>query len=375
MEKKLLIDSLYINESGGLRLLEYLVEQLGKRDISFHLVADARCKGLFDKLPSVEYKTATLSNKVELFGRDLSEFTSVLCFGNIPPTKKISIPVYTYFHNINLLTLNGLPSTLNKIKGWMKREVFRYYKNNTDYWLVQTDNTRDELVKHLGEKKERVLLMPFFNIPCQLVDYSKKKHGEDYVYISTYTGSKQHEELLEAWGLLHYKGIDRTLHLTIPETAAGFLKKLQMAKEIGVRIENHGFIPFHDVVELYGLAKAIVYPSINESLGLGLVEAITAGCDIIGADMPYTYSVCKPSKVFNPFSPTSIADAVIEYEKGESDKSELKIHNMIGEMIELLTTEAKPTVGGAILVFKVRDTRCYEKRVLRISLNERRVAA
>ena len=99
---------------------------------------------------------------------------------------------------------------------------------------------------------------------------------------------------------------------------------------------NHGVIPFNEVFDLYKQSKAIIYPSHNESLGLGIVEAITAGCDVIGSDLPFLHSICKPSQVFDSFSAESIADAVMKYEQGGTQKSELTIYNHIDELIELL---------------------------------------
>ncbi len=105
----------------------------------------------------------------------------------------------------------------------------------------------------------------------------------------------------------------------------------------GVKVVNHGVIPFKDVFDLYKQSKAIIYPSHNESLGLGIVEALTAGCDVIGSDLPFLHSICNPSGVFNPYSAESIADAVMKYEIGEARKSELLIRNQINELIELIS--------------------------------------
>lgn len=333
---KLLIDALYINESGGLRLLEYLVASLRKRGISFHLVADIRCKGRFDALPSIEYMRASMGNKASLFYRDLSDYTSVLCFGNIPPTKRVTIPVYTYFHNINLLTLAEAHTLPVKIKSWLKREVFKYYKKNTDYWLVQTTNTANELEKNLGDRPERVKLMPFYELPEGVHDIAKQQHGDDYVFVAIHVPGKSHEELLEAWHILHLKGVDKTLHLTVQKESP-FCEKIKEAQKEGVKVVNHGVIPFKEVFDLYKHSKAIIYPSHNESLGLGIVEAVTAGCDVIGSDLPFLHSLCKPSEVFDPYTPESIADAVIKYEIGGSKKSELLIYNHIDELIELIS--------------------------------------
>lgn len=333
---RLLIDALYINESGGLRLLEYLVKELLERDVPFHLMADNRCNGLFDTLPSVEYYNASLKNRKRIYSRDLSNYSSVLCFGNIPPLERLSIPVYTYFHNINLLTLAETHSVKEKVFSWLKREVFKHYKKNTDYWLVQTSNTAAELISHLGESPERVKLMPFYELPGNVSEIAKQPHGDDYVFVAVDAPGKSHNELLETWFILHKKGVDKTLHLTVQDDSP-LVEKIKNKQNEGVKVVNHGVIPFSKVFNLYKQSKAIIYPSHNESLGLGIVEAITAGCDVIGSDLPFLHSICKPSGVFNPYSAESIAEAVLAYECGNKKKSELTIYNHIDEFVELLT--------------------------------------
>ena len=332
----ILIDSLYINNSGGLRLLEYLVGELLLRDVSFYLLADARCSGKFNDCKHVRYMNASMRERKKFYKIKGCSFSSVLCFGNIPAPIKLNVPVYTYFHNINLLTLAEAHSLPVKVKSWLKREVFKHYKQNTDYWLVQTTNTANELVKHLGEKPERVKLMPFYELPEGLDTIAGQAHGDDYVFISVHVPGKGHEELLEAWRILHSKGIDKTLHLTVQKESP-FCEKIKEAQEDGVKVVNHGIIPFKDVFDLYQQSKAIIYPSHNESLGLGIVEAVTTGCDVIGSDLPFLHSICKPSVVFDPYSLETIADAVVKYENGSTTKSELLIHNQIDELIELIS--------------------------------------
>ncbi len=331
----ILIDALYINNSGGLRLLEYLVAELMLRDVDFYLLADARCTGKFNDCKNVRYMNASLRERKNFYKIKGRSFSSVLCFGNIPAPIKLNVPVYTYFHNINLLTLAEAHSLPVKVKSWLKREVFKHYKPNTDYWLVQTSNTANELVKHLGEKPDRVKLVPFYELPEGIDDIAKQPHGDDYVFVAVHVPGKSHEELLEAWRLLHSKGVDKTLHLTVQKESP-FCEKIKAAQKEGVKVVNHGVIPFKEVFDLYKQSKAIIYPSHNESLGLGIVEALTAGCDVIGSDFPFLHSICKPSGVFNPYSPESIADAVIEYEKGNPEKSILSIRNLIEELVELL---------------------------------------
>lgn len=332
----ILIDALYINTSGGLRLLEYLVRDLQEKGKDFYLLADSRCNSFFNSCRHIRYMNASLLERKKFYKIKGDRFTTVLCFGNIPAPIKLSVPVYTYFHNINLLTLAEAHSFKVKAVSWLKREVFKHYKKNTDYWLVQTSNTAKELIKHLGESPERVKQMPFYELPDGVSEIAQKPHGEDYVFVAIDVPGKSHKELLEAWRILHKKGVDKTLHLTVQDNSP-IVEKIKEAQNEGVKVVNHGVIPFSEVFELYKQSKAIIYPSHNESLGLGIVEAVTAGCDVIGSDLPFLHSICKPSGVFNPYSFKSIAEAVMAYESENTKKSELTIYNHIDELVDLLT--------------------------------------
>ena len=80
----------------------------------------------------------------------------------------------------------------------------------------------------------------------------------------------------------------------------------------------------------------MIFPSLAESFGLGLIEAIECGCKVIGADLPYTYEVCEPSIVFDPMDDESIFEA---FEKSLDDAvktSSPKIRNNINELINIL---------------------------------------
>ncbi len=332
----LLIDSLYINSSGGLLLLIELLKTLSARNISFYLLADKRCEGLLDEY-NVEYLPASHLQRRSFYIRNKKRFSTVFCFGNIPPLIKLEVPVFTYFHNINLLTIKDFPTWRAKILGFFKREYIRYYRNNTDRWIVQTSNTEQELFKHFRESKLKIMVLPFYILSDSIESLKETEHGDDYVYVAYYSGAKGHEELLRAWEILSANGFTKRLHLTVNNNHPHFLKKIENSRKNGVNVINHGQVPFDRICELYKCSKAIIYPSRNESLGLGIIEAINSGCDVLGSDLPFIHAVCTPSETFNPYSPYSIANAVLKYEKGNSHKTELTISNSLDQLIELIT--------------------------------------
>lgn len=326
----ILIDATYVNTGGGLQLLKYLLETLKDRNVDFFLLADARCLGMFDNKTHVCYLKGSLKKRKEFYKNELrDDISSVFCFGNVPPPIHLKIPVCTYFHNINMLTLADCRDTKQLIKFWLKREYIKSQKRNTDEWFVQTSNTANELIKHLEIAKEKVFLYPFYKAPKRPEVETTRT---DYIFAGEYSGSKGHDELLTAWTLLHRQGIDRTLHLTVSQTYP-FVSLVKQATEEGVSIVNHGCLPPKELSKLYLKCKATVYPSKNESFGLGLVEAMELGCDVIGSDLPFIHVLCEPSEVFNPSNPESIADAVIRYEKDSNIQTIQLVQNRIDEMI------------------------------------------
>lgn len=331
----LLIDALYINNSGGLSLLHYLVNEIEKRiNDTFYLIDD-RCATFFNEIPNNRkcIMKASLFNRYRWYRKYCMGYDKVLCFGNIPPQIKIKAQVYTYFHNINLLNIPSTEPLKVKIASRLKRFIFYSLKQNTDYWIVQTSNTQYELINHLCEVPNRVKVLPFYNI----ADTQQKGNGkrDGYIYASNYTPRKNFEFIVDCWERLAELGLTPTLHLTLSNAPQKLLHKIDCAKKKGAQIINHGHLSSDELFVLYRKTKAIVYAATNESLGLCLIEAMESGCDVIAPDLPYVYCVCKPSCVFTPFSMGSFIQAFKKYEKEPNVTKNLST-NRLDELLCLL---------------------------------------
>lgn len=325
----LLIDSIYVNMGGGLSLLKYLVEMLQEKGVKFRLLVDVRAEEQFLDVEDKVVLSPSESDRYKFYTNFPQDVTSVFCFGNVPPPVKLNVPVYTYFHNINMLTLADCRGWKQLLKFWLKSSYIKCLRRNTDMWFVQTDNTANELIKNWGVDRSKVELYPFYNIPEIKMSECERT---DYIFVGDDSGSKGHRELIAAWNILHNRGVDRTLHLTVSSQSPLYaeLKKLPID---GPRIVNHGFIPIKEVFALYLKCRATVYPSRNESFGLGLIEAMESGCDVIASDLPFVHTICKPSEVFNRESPESIADAVLRYEASRS-KTYQTVSDKVNELID-----------------------------------------
>lgn len=334
--KPILIDALHINMGGAFMILNHLVDCLVARNVKFILLKDNRCPKLRseDDIPQKIVMQATRRSRYEYYKNHRNDFSKILSLCNIPPTIKMPAPVFTYIHNVSLLKIPKTTTFKRRLKNHLKRAYIRHYAKNTDAWMVQTDNTANIVNKYINRRQLPVDIYPFYHIPKN-INRTPVDERTDYVFIGEYTGAKGHEYLIEAWQILAKKGIFPVLHLTCNSQRVTPL--IDLAKRDGARIDNHGFVSVEKVLELYNKSKATVYPSLNESLGLGIIEAASAGCDVIGCDLPYTHSVCKPSEMFSSCDAQSIADAVERYEKSDSPKTILLIKDQANELINKLT--------------------------------------
>ncbi|MCS3871087.1 glycosyltransferase involved in cell wall biosynthesis [Chryseobacterium ginsenosidimutans] len=333
----ILIDAIYINNSGGKVLLDYLIAELEKTDKQVFYLLDFRIQDESIKIKStnkVIYSQASLMKRRSFYKENKNKFSTILCFGNLPPNIKTSAKVYTYFHQLLFLDLpKEMPFVQKKIY-YIKTQILNNFKKNTDYWVVQTDLVKERLSQKYKISENTILTLPFYPPFDSQAILPKKEH--QYIYISNVSQHKNHGRLMEAFSRfydLHKKG---KLILTIPDEAEGMLNIINTKRNQGYPIENIGFVERESLQKLYAESEYLIFPSLTESFGLGLVEAIENRCKIISSDLPYTYAVCKPSLVFDPLDVNSITEALSLSLQKNTINSESKVTNEINNLISCL---------------------------------------
>ncbi len=332
MDKPILVDGIFLNMGGAVTIFNRLIDGMVEQGMDFVLLKDARCPKLTseDGVPRVIVLEPSFIIRHKFYKEHRNDFSKVICMANMPPSVKLKVPVTTYFHNLTVLKIPSNFSFKRKMRFWVRRAALLLLCRNTNSWVVQTQNSEDTL-RNAIPHTEHIYQYPIFCIPEEFAD-DGRNNREGFVFVGEYSYAKGHDELLEAWKILKARGRNPLLKLTVSQESE-FLNKLPDEIATGLNIKNYGFLPYMQLPELYKSSKALIYPSRNESLGLGLIEAAVAGCDIISSDHPFTYSVCKPSGVFDPIDPSSIADAVCRYLDGEAGKSELTIYDKLEDFL------------------------------------------
>jgi len=212
-------------------------------------------------------------------------------------------------HQPNLLAPSVSPNSSRSIKFKVMRCIFRYNLKSVRSVIVQSDVMKNDLISTYPSLIGRVISIPqpapgwFHGIKL----LHKKDYNEGLVLFYPAAGypHKNHkliENLLQNDSLS--QNIDKVV--TTLEDKEQFCDMLQLQK-----VDNIGQVSPNACLETYSKVDALFFPSLAESYGLPLVEAMKLGLPVICADLPYARWMCGDTAIyFDPFDVNSAADAI-----------------------------------------------------------------
>ena len=327
----ILIDAIYINSFGGKTILEAFINSFVYYKIDYHFVLDNRLElNCINKLKpnSFSFINASHKNRRQFYLDNINKYSSILCMSNIPPPIKTKIKTLIYFHNRLLIDpFKHEIKSQHKILNFIKFQYIRFYNQKDYIWIVQTPLMKKLLKNALRIDHSHIHEYPFFKI--DLDKSILKKSRNSFVYISSDVTHKNHKRLLNAF-IKAAKITDKNIELNLSINKSKFIKYNFPGN---LKLKFHGTLSKDSVKELYKTNEFAIYPSLVESFGLPLIEAVNYDCKLIASDLPYVHSVVKPSFVFKPHSTKSISEAILESVSTNLPKSEVLIENRLESLI------------------------------------------
>lgn len=251
----------------------------------------------------------------------VGEHDVVLCFGNLPPLNALKGRVLVFVQNRFLIEQVSLRtfSLKTRLRLSIERIWLRRFAHNSTEFIVQTQSMRRLLLAKLDIPGSTVVVWPFADDSMHNSQLFKAElsgtttDGKfDFIYPASGDPHKNHRRLIDAWSTLSKDGFFPSLCITVDTVKYPALWAWidEQAKRHGLNIINLGFLPHEDLLIKYQHARALIYPSLLESFGLPLLEAIAAGLPVVAAELDYVRDILNPEQVFDPHSPLSIARAV-----------------------------------------------------------------
>jgi glycosyltransferase involved in cell wall biosynthesis len=119
-------------------------------------------------------------------------------------------------------------------------------------------------------------------------------------YITKYGVQKDFESLIAAVSILDNGGHDVQLVLTLDESTTEYSRVDRLVSKYGVHniLENYGELGPDSVQQLYDSLDVFVFPSLCESFGFPLVEAMACGLPVIVSDTVSNREIADKAGLF-----------------------------------------------------------------------------
>jgi glycosyltransferase involved in cell wall biosynthesis len=136
------------------------------------------------------------------------------------------------------------------------------------------------------------------------------------LFLSSLWPYKNCDGLLRAWALARNELDGRQLAVVGAGRDEKYVASLRsLVAELGIAsdVTFVGAVPLEETVSFYRAADAFVYPSLNETFGLPILEAMACGCPVVTSDVSAMPETAGGAAVLaDPEDPASIAKAVGE---------------------------------------------------------------
>ena len=297
----MIIEASQINSNGGIVLLELLLRHLSccNTKVLVYIAYEA----VYERLKKYQSDSIILqrTSPWATFFRYMRKRDKVLYFCNLPPCVRNRDSVF-YIHNlffVNKPRWTKDDSTLSlNLRKFVYYLWIKLFINKVTVTGCQTVEMQRLLNENFGKP---ALLLPFYE-EVKVVENTREKEF-DFFYPGSSDNHKNNVRLLDAVA----KALEQVkfrIALTLDDRNP---KLLEMITRINSLYDFHpvvnlGKISHDEVFEIYGRSKALLFPSLKESLGLPLIEANQLGLKVLVSNLPFANDILVNPITFDPKS-------------------------------------------------------------------------
>lgn len=222
----------------------------------------------------------------------------------------MAMPANEYFSSF-IGSMRGRLSNMRRKTGWKK------FKGRYAAIIAVSEFGRKEIVAHLGVIPDRVTVIAH-GLAHELFRPAEQKNGAEkrfFLHLSQYQPLKNIRRMLEA-----YERISSDTDIGLEIVAPGLP---DMPLPLGVTVVREP-VTQQRAAELYRAATAFLFPSLRESFGIPILEAMASGCPVITS----RGSACEETAggaalLVDPYSVEELAVAMARVASDAEQQAEL----------------------------------------------------
>jgi glycosyltransferase involved in cell wall biosynthesis len=167
----------------------------------------------------------------------------------------------------------------------------------------------------------------FSEMPTRNSDLSKKLPDNFFFFLGNTDPKKNTLNVIRAF--VHYRrNLKGTLPLVVGDFSKDYLLEIlnqNIASELIDEIITLGYINNNDLPFIYKRATGFLYPSLRESFGIPILEAMACGCPVITSNVSSMPEIAGEAAIqVSPLDTKSISDALLQIEKNIETRNQMK---------------------------------------------------
>ena len=241
-----------------------------------------------------------------------------------PPCKQVLLvrnPLF--FSRLYLADILPKKSYWFKLQFLLRRWLIARSIAHSDVVMTASKSMLDDVRRFIPIPQEKAVVN-YFGVPIKKFDVASRwqpGHPLQLLYISEYSDYKNLTTVLKALLILRQKG-DDGLRLVSSGDPSQFPEVEISSRETDRALAGHplvasyvrftGTIPYEEVARFYAESDIFVFPSLAESFGHPLVEAMATGLPIVASDISICREICGEAAVyFNPLDAADLAEKIV----------------------------------------------------------------
>jgi glycosyltransferase involved in cell wall biosynthesis len=229
------------------------------------------------------------------------------------------------FYLANMTASLGVRNGINR---FFRRKLMLISTMSADQIITPTQAMRDMVALWRPEIVEKCAVNPYGTInevfkPAPI----QRKWREDgtcrLIYVSVYYPHKVPHIVCQATDQLNRIGINSHATITMAPTEfdemrGGDLDSLIVNDAAERGIVSLGHHKYKDLPDLYRSQDVFIFPSVSETFGHPMAEAMSSGLPVIAADTPVNREICGDAALyFEPFSVAELTNCIRQLDQDE----------------------------------------------------------
>jgi len=217
--------------------------------------------------------------------------------------------INSYFISSNVPLIRRIRMLLEP---FLMKMFFKISANNCKKVIVQTETMKEWVYNKLNIPEDKIIvILPeipiFINSEKEAKNKLFKKINsstKNWLYVGNIAPFKNLKLIYEVAKIAESKNVNWKFHIVTSGKSVPYHHPL---------IKYYKYMNREILKEIYLRADALIMPSLVETVGLPMLEAMSIGIPVVAADRSYAHEICGDSALyFNPYCSSELFQCLLE---------------------------------------------------------------